>query len=39
MGLVHDKKSRIDYFSDNKVTCFIATEEEAEAVKRIPGFR
>ncbi|KAI1073495.1 ser/Thr protein phosphatase [Whalleya microplaca] len=30
MNQIHSKKSRIDYFSDNKVTCFISGEEEAE---------
>jgi hypothetical protein len=37
MGLVRDKKSRIDYFSENKVTCFIKDEEEAGKVRLIPG--
>jgi hypothetical protein len=38
VGLIHEKKSRIDYFSDNKITCFIKDESEAEAVRRIPGY-
>ncbi|GAB1314618.1 hypothetical protein MFIFM68171_04828 [Madurella fahalii] len=37
IGLVRDKKSRIDDFSENKVTCFVRNEEEAETVKLIPG--
>ena len=38
MGLVRDKKSRIDYFSENEVTCFIKDDEEAGEVRLIPGF-
>ena len=35
---IDGKKSRIDYFSDNKVTCFISDEDEAKNVRFIPGF-
>jgi hypothetical protein len=38
MGQIGSKKSRIDYFSDNKITCFISNEEEAESIRLIPGF-
>ncbi|KAK3303711.1 ser/Thr protein phosphatase [Chaetomium strumarium] len=34
MDLVRDKKSRIDYFSDNQVTCFIKDEKEAANQER-----
>jgi len=36
--LILSKKSRLDYFSENKVTCFIYDEKEAADVKLIPGF-
>lgn len=35
---VQTKKGRIDYFSDNKITCFISSREEADAVRLIPGY-
>ncbi|CAJ2507504.1 Uu.00g086900.m01.CDS01 [Anthostomella pinea] len=31
------KASRIDYFSDNKITCFISDQEEAQSVRLITG--
>lgn len=36
--LVDDKDSRLDDFSENLVTCFIANEEEASELSRIPGY-
>ncbi|POR34322.1 Uncharacterized protein TPAR_05469 [Tolypocladium paradoxum] len=38
MTQIRGKKSRIDYFSENKITCFINDEEEADNVRLIPGF-
>lgn len=38
MKQVANKASRIDYVSDNKVTCFIGHQAEADAVRLIPGF-
>lgn len=38
LGLVDGKSSRIDDFSSNQVTCFIADQEEAQQIQRIPGF-
>lgn len=35
---VRTKKSRIDYYTENKITCFIANQEEADKVRLIPGF-
>ncbi|KAG6011313.1 hypothetical protein E4U43_008400 [Claviceps pusilla] len=35
---IKTKKSRIDYFMDHKITCFIFDEEEAQKVKSIPGY-
>lgn len=37
-NLVTGKASRIDYFSDNKVTCFIKDEEEAHYIRKIRGY-
>ncbi|RYO85722.1 hypothetical protein DL766_009367 [Monosporascus sp. MC13-8B] len=37
MNQIRSKKSRIDYFTENKITCFISDEEEAENVRLIPG--
>ncbi|KAH9894527.1 ser/Thr protein phosphatase [Xylariomycetidae sp. FL2044] len=34
---IYGKKSRIDYYSDNKVTCFIRDQEEAHNIQHIPG--
>ena len=36
-SLIRGKMSRIDYFSTNKVNCFITNEEEAEKLQTIPG--
>ncbi|KAH7119386.1 ser/Thr protein phosphatase [Dactylonectria estremocensis] len=30
---IHGKQSRIDYYSDNTITCFISGPEEAESVR------
>ncbi|OAA47563.1 ser/Thr protein phosphatase [Metarhizium rileyi] len=38
VGLVRSKRSRIDYYMENKTTCFVYDEEEAERVRLIPGF-
>ncbi|KAJ4176323.1 hypothetical protein NW755_014475 [Fusarium falciforme] len=38
MNRIHGKQSRIDYYSDNTITCFISGPEEAESVRLIPGF-
>ncbi|KAL2145265.1 hypothetical protein VTI28DRAFT_7633 [Corynascus sepedonium] len=38
LDLVRGKESRIDYYSENKITCFVRDEEEAEAVRLIPGY-
>ncbi|KAH7237913.1 ser/Thr protein phosphatase [Fusarium solani] len=38
MNRIHGKESRIDYYSDNTITCFISGPEEAESVRLIPGF-
>lgn len=38
MGRVRSKKSRIDYYSENEITCFVRDEEEAKNVRSIPGF-
>lgn len=38
MGQIRSKMSRIDYYMENKTTCFISDEEEAERVRLIPGF-
>lgn len=35
--LVATKPSRIDDFSENQITCFIADEEEAAQIQHIPG--
>ncbi|KAI0474008.1 ser/Thr protein phosphatase [Xylariaceae sp. FL0804] len=35
---IGSKGSRIDYFSDNKITCFINDESEAHSLRLIPGF-
>lgn len=35
---IRTKKSRIDYFMDHKITCFIFDEEEAQRVRLIPGY-
>ncbi|KAG5979699.1 hypothetical protein E4U55_004856 [Claviceps digitariae] len=35
---IKSKKSRIDYFMDHKITCFVFDEEEAQKVRRIPGY-
>ncbi|KAI0006257.1 ser/Thr protein phosphatase [Xylariaceae sp. FL0662B] len=35
---IRGKKSRIDYFSENQITCFISDKEEAANVCLIPGF-
>jgi hypothetical protein len=37
-GLIAGKQSRIDDFSENKVTCFITNAEEAERLRLIPGY-
>lgn len=34
---IRGKKSRIDYYQDNTVTCMIADEDQAKRVERIPG--
>jgi hypothetical protein len=36
--LILEKKSRIDDFSDNSITCFIATAADADLVRQIPGY-
>lgn len=36
--LVAEKRSRIDDFSENNVTCFIADDTEAKRVRQIPGY-
>lgn len=38
LGLVSGKSSRIDDFSGNHVTCFIRDQEEADRIRKIPGF-
>ncbi|KAG8425865.1 hypothetical protein J3459_008656 [Metarhizium acridum] len=38
MSQIRSKKSRIDYYADNKITCFISDQEEAEKIRLIPGF-
>ncbi|KAF2461591.1 hypothetical protein BDY21DRAFT_418604 [Lineolata rhizophorae] len=38
MQQIRGKKSRIDYFSENKITCFISDKEEAENMRLIPEF-
>lgn len=38
MSQIRSKKSRIDYYMDNQITCFISDQEEAEKVRLIPGF-
>lgn len=38
IGRVRGKKSRIDYYMENKITCFVFDEEEAEKVRLIPGY-
>ncbi|KAI8710432.1 hypothetical protein NCS52_01573400 [Fusarium sp. LHS14.1] len=38
MNRIHGKESRIDYYSDNTITCFISGPEEAKSVRLIPGF-
>lgn len=35
---IRSKRLRIDYFSENSVTCFISDDQEAENVRLIPGF-
>ena len=35
---VKTKNNRIDYYSDNEVTCFIANEGVAKKVRSLPGF-
>lgn len=37
-AVIGSKKSRIDDFSGNKVTCFIKDEEETRHMRQIPGF-
>lgn len=37
-GLINGKQCRIDYFSDNQVTCFIRDEAEAAHVRSIVGY-
>ncbi|KAF2435245.1 hypothetical protein EJ08DRAFT_656863 [Tothia fuscella] len=37
--LISGKYSRLDDFSENTVTCFLADEREAERVKNIPGYQ
>jgi len=36
--LVSGKSSRLDDFSKNTVTCFIANKDGAESVRGIPGY-
>jgi hypothetical protein len=36
--LVAGKASRLDDFSENTITCFIANKDEAERVRGIPGY-
>jgi hypothetical protein len=36
--LVVEKRSRLDDFSENTVTCFIPNDKEAARVRRIPGY-
>ncbi|KAM4054325.1 ser/Thr protein phosphatase [Hirsutella rhossiliensis] len=38
MKQISSKASRIDYVSENKVTCFIGDQKEADDVRLIPGF-
>ncbi|KAM3431474.1 hypothetical protein MY4824_007072 [Beauveria thailandica] len=38
IGQINGKQSRIDYFSDNQVTCFIRDEAEAAHVRSIVGY-
>lgn len=38
IALINGKQSRIDYFSDNQVTCFIRDEVEAVHVRSITGY-
>ena len=35
--LARSKRDRIDYFSDNTVTCYVVSEDEAMMLSRIPG--
>jgi hypothetical protein len=37
-GLIAGKNSRIDDFSGNTITCFIANAEEAARLRLIPGY-
>ncbi|KAK3945145.1 hypothetical protein QBC46DRAFT_336994 [Diplogelasinospora grovesii] len=37
-GLVAGKASRIDDFSTNQVTCFVRDRDEADKVRKIPGY-
>ncbi len=38
MRQIHGKKSRIDYVSDNQITCFVRDEAEAAHVRSIVGY-
>lgn len=38
LRLVRGKSSRIADFSPNEVTCFIADHQEAQRIRKIPGF-
>lgn len=38
MKQVRSKESRIDYVSENLITCFVVDETEAQNVRTIPGF-
>ncbi|GAO17228.1 uncharacterized protein UV8b_05490 [Ustilaginoidea virens] len=35
---VKGKKWRIDYFSENEITCFVSSREEAGKLRLIPGY-
>lgn len=37
-GLINGKKSRLDAFNGNSITCYVKDEDEAAAVKKIPGY-
>lgn len=36
--LIFDKQQRIDDFSENTITCYVLDQEEAQNIRRIPGY-
>ncbi|KJZ73119.1 hypothetical protein HIM_07503 [Hirsutella minnesotensis 3608] len=38
LAQIKSKGGRIDYMSDNVITCYVVDQEEAENIRRIPGF-